>query len=345
MSGPTFSFLTTAYGTEDYIADTIESVLAQTRGDWELIVVDNGPSAEMARIVESYAAADERIMLIRQDNRGYRGGVAAAAAEARGDFVSVLDSDDLLLPEFCARVGAVLDSNPAVDAVGVDAYRFNGDDGLDLPVPYMRSIGVSEPADPSNRLSLTDVLGGRVPYYTAAVRRTAWEAVGGYEPGVDDVDESVVVWCRLVVDYDVRLIPDRLARYRLRGDSLSRDPAKVENFERQLMRSFIEGARTSNDPADRQALDTTLRRMRYHQAIRRARTALLAGDDASARSEARAAFNERASARSAVLLATLTVAPGLMRRLHPLKARVSQVVTGAVARIVAGRRRSAGTRG
>ena len=72
-TAPFVSFLTTAYQTEQYVSETIESVLAQTRGDWELIVVDNGNSDEMARIIGNYTS-DPRITLIRQDNKGYTAG-------------------------------------------------------------------------------------------------------------------------------------------------------------------------------------------------------------------------------------------------------------------------------
>lgn len=319
MTSPQFSFLTAAYRTEQYLPTTIDSVLAQTRDDWEMVIVDNGNSDEMARIIESYAARDRRIRLVRQENKGYRGGVAAAAAVARGDFVCVLDSDDQLKPEFCARVSEALNADPSIDAVGIDAYRFAEPEDLDLPIAYMRSIGVTTPADPARRLSLTDVLGGRIPYYTAAIRREAWDAVGGYEPGIDDVDESVIIWCRLAARYDARLLPDRLARYRLRPDSLSREPAKVEAFERQLMRSFVEGARGSTDLESQAALANTLRGLRYLQSIRRARYALLDGDTMAARRAARMAFVERRTVRSAAILAALTVAPGAIRRVHPAK--------------------------
>lgn len=334
MTSPLFSFLTTAYGTEQYLPGTIKSVLAQTDRNWELIVVDNGNSDAMAQIIEGYAAEDDRIRMVRQPNKGYRGGVAAAADVATGTFVCVLDSDDQLLPEFCATVRAVLDSNPSVDAVGIDAYRFGEPEDLDLPVAYMRSIGVKEAADPGRRVTLTELLGGAIPFYTAAIRRSAWDAVGGYEPGVEDVDESVIIWCRLVERYDVRLLPDRLARYRLRPDSLSRDPAKVEEFERQLMRSFVEGAGDCRSPAERRALTKTLGLLRYQQAIRRARYGLLDGDIPTARCEAKAAFAERRTARAASIMMILTVAPTALRRLHPIKSWMT-----ARAEYVLGRRR------
>ena len=253
---------------------------------------------------------------------------------AAGTFVCVLDSDDLLWPSSVPRVGCSAGRDPAVDVVGIDAYRFGEPEDLDLPVGYMRSIGVKEVADPRRRLTLTPMLGGAIPYYTAAIRRSAWDAVGGYEPGVEDVDESVIIWCRLVERYEVRLLPDRLARYRLRPDSLSREPAKVEEFERQLMRSFVEGAGDCRHPADRRALAKTLSLLRYQQAIRRARYGLLGGDIPTARREAKAAFAERRTARAASIMIILTVAPSALKRLHPVKSWMT-----ARAEYVLGRRR------
>ena len=81
VSVPLVSFLTTVYGTEDYLSATIESVLAQTSPDWEMVIVDNGLSPSVVEIVSRYAH-DGRIRLIRQENRGYRGGVTAAAEAA-----------------------------------------------------------------------------------------------------------------------------------------------------------------------------------------------------------------------------------------------------------------------
>lgn len=136
---PRLSFVTPAYRTEAYLPDTIRSVLAQTSDEWELVVVDNGNSDEVASIVGSYA--DPRIRLIRQENRGYTGGVMAGAAVARGDYLSVLDSDDQLTPDFVARILGFLESRPEADAVGCDAHLFL--DGEENPFGngYLHSIG------------------------------------------------------------------------------------------------------------------------------------------------------------------------------------------------------------
>lgn len=292
------------------------------------MIVDNGMSDDMARVVGRYLH-DPRITLVRQENRGYSGGIAAAGASARGRFLCVLDSDDHLMPGFCTRVGAVIDGRPDVDAVAVDAHLFTDTEGS-LPTGYMRSIGARRNRRGRDRLTLRDVLDGEVPYYTAAIRREAWSAVGGYASGIDDVDESVIIWLRLADRFDVRLLPDRLARYRLRGDSDSRDESTVESFERRLIRSFQVGAALTTVPEELAALDATVCRLRYHQSLRRARSAFLRNDIPAARSAAREAFSQQHSLRAAVALTSVTVAPGAVRMLYPAKQRLTST-TGRIA--------------
>ncbi|WP_330181310.1 glycosyltransferase [Nocardia sp. NBC_01503] len=329
-SEPAFSFLTTAYKTEDYLRDTIDSVVGQTLSDWELIVVDNGMSDAIAAIVDGYAD-DKRIRLVRQENKGYDGGVMAAAQVATGRFFVVLDSDDQVMPTFCEVVGETLDADPKIDAVGCDAFRFD-DSGADLPVGYYRSTNVKQRPDPSKRLKLTDLLGGLVPYYTAAIRREAWEAVGGYDRGGEELHESVVIWIRMVETYDIRVLPQRLARFRLRSDSLTRDPEKALAFMAELERTFSWAAPT--EPEEKAALDRTLRTFRYWVALHTAQKALLNGDDQAARTAAREAFEHRRTVRAAVIIVSVNVFPGLLRRIHPLKQQVSERVAHAAGRIV-----------
>src|ERR1700744_3286242 len=102
----------------------IESVLAQTSPDWELVIVDTGISPAVVEIVSRYVH-DGRIRLIRQENRGYRGGVTAAAEAASGRYLSVLDSDDKIMPSFVSVMAGVIAAEPGIDAVGCDAVQFD----------------------------------------------------------------------------------------------------------------------------------------------------------------------------------------------------------------------------
>jgi glycosyltransferase involved in cell wall biosynthesis len=327
---PVLSFLTPAYKTEAYLADTIESVMGQSDPSWELVVVDNGRSEEVADIVGTFLQ-DPRVRLVRQENQGYTGGVMAAAAAARGDFLCVLDSDDLLRQDYVRTMRGYLQAHPHVDALGCDAGLFmDGEQGT-FGRGYLRSLGRRPPSRAGQALTVVDVLGGCVPYYSAAIRREAWDAVGGYEPGVPDIDESVLIWLRLAAQYEVRLIPDRLGVYRVREQSLSRDPAKVERFESSLIRTFEMFAEETRRPELRRAAERPVRRLRYHQALRRARWCFIDGDLEAARSFARDAYRGQHTVRAAAVMGVLWLPPRVLASVYPAKQRLSALGRRAIA--------------
>ncbi|MCE0763122.1 glycosyltransferase family 2 protein [Pseudonocardia kujensis] len=329
---PSFSIMCSAYRCEEYLADTIESVVAQTRPDWELVVVDNGMSDSIAAIVERYSA-DPRVRLIRQENRRLVGGIATAAAAARGRYLVPLDSDDMLMPEFCRRMAEVLDARPEIDALSCDALLFQDGEERDMARSFLRSVTGLD-----HSLTLADLIGAHdVAPYFAAFRREAWFAAGGYAPGTDLV-EDIALFLRLVGDgYDVRVLPEKLTRYRMRDDSASRDPSSVEAFESSREQAYAEAARSAGDPEALRALDRRLRGFRYQQALRRARWSFLQGDVTAARHEAHQAFRAKPTLRSTAVVAGLSVSPRLLRAIHPVKQHLTTAGARLAAKVV-GRR-------
>ena len=324
------SFLTSAYQTERYVSETIESVLAQTRGDWQLIVVDNGNSDEMARIVSNYTS-DPRITLIRQENKGIGGGLGAAANAADGRYLCPLHSDDALEPNYCERIGALIEDDPGIDAVGCNALLFwdPDDDERQTPRDFFASIGRKTTPDPSRAASFTELLEESPPPYPGAIRRAAWDAHGGFEPSAD-VEADVTMWLRLVAaGHDVRILPDKLVRIRIRPDSDSRDPENLEAFEERLRRAFLLVGGEQGLSERAVAATGMLRRLRYYISLRRARSALLAGDVQVARTAARDAFQQRRTVRAAAVVAGLRLSPGLLAAIHPAKNRVQSAIQRA----------------
>lgn len=90
-----FSVLIPAYNIEKYIRQTIDSVLAQSFTDYEIIVIDDGSTDQTPQWLESYGT---RIQVIRQSNQGPEAARNKAASLARGEYLAMLDHDDLLLP-------------------------------------------------------------------------------------------------------------------------------------------------------------------------------------------------------------------------------------------------------
>ena len=119
---PSYSIIMAAYNASATIADAIDSVLTQTRTDWQLVAVDDGSTDDTADIVAAYAAADSRIVLVRQSNAGTACARNAGAQLASGRWWVFLDADDMLLPQYLEKQSAFMTREP-----GYDIYSTNAD--------------------------------------------------------------------------------------------------------------------------------------------------------------------------------------------------------------------------
>lgn len=94
------SIITPCYNGEKYIARTIDSVLAQTYTDWEMIIIDDGSKDGSAALVRSYVEKDSRIQFYQQENAGSAAARNNGIRRAEGQYIALLDADDLWEPEF-----------------------------------------------------------------------------------------------------------------------------------------------------------------------------------------------------------------------------------------------------
>ncbi len=106
------SIITPAYNVEPYIRSTIESVLSQTYENWEMLIVDDASTDETAKIAEEYATGDARIKVIRYtENQGAAAARNTALSRARGEYIAILDGDDMWLPEKLDRQYRFMEDN------------------------------------------------------------------------------------------------------------------------------------------------------------------------------------------------------------------------------------------
>lgn len=109
-----------AYNAERFLREAVNSVLAQTFRDWELIIVDDGSSDTTPDILASLD--DQRLSVVRQQNQGEAVARNVALDKVRGNYVAFLDADDLYLPNAIADLAGHLDANPQVDVVFSDGF-------------------------------------------------------------------------------------------------------------------------------------------------------------------------------------------------------------------------------
>ena len=111
---PLVSVIMPAYNAQRFIREAIDSVIAQTHADWELLVLDDGSSDDTCAVVEDMAAKDERIRLIKNpSNMGVAKTRNRGLDLCRGDYVAFLDSDDIWHPEKLTSQISVMKSKDA----------------------------------------------------------------------------------------------------------------------------------------------------------------------------------------------------------------------------------------
>jgi glycosyltransferase involved in cell wall biosynthesis len=117
------SVMMPAFNAAAYIRSAIESVLAQTYGDWELLIVNDGSTDGTAALVGRFT--DPRIRLLDKENGGESSARNVALDRSSGEFIAYLDADDAYLPEHLALTVAYLREHPHLDAVYTDGFHID----------------------------------------------------------------------------------------------------------------------------------------------------------------------------------------------------------------------------
>jgi glycosyltransferase involved in cell wall biosynthesis len=239
VSSQAFSVVIPAYNAKDTIGATIESVLAQSRGDFELIVVDDGSSDETPEIVRSFQS-DPRVQLIEQANQGTAGARNTGAAEARGDCVSFLDNDDLWMPTYLERIGEAFDATPGAGFAYADGWLIDERSRRVRRRTALQILGAPAvpPAAPQDFLRC---LVDRTFIRSATtIRRSVFEEVGPFDVGLSGVDDFDL-WAKiLAAGYTAVQAQGMLLVYRDRPDSLSKDALRMAEGRRKVLQRISE---------------------------------------------------------------------------------------------------------
>ena len=198
---PRVAVIVPAYNFARYIADALESVLAQTLADWECVVVDDGSTDETATVAARFAAADSRIRLLRQPNRGVSAARNLALRASTAGMVQFLDADDRLVPDKLEEHVRYLDEHQETSIVyGNIAYFRSNEPDRPMFSPHGK---LSRPILDDRVHGANDAL-GKLEHFnflhpTAALsRRTAIESVGGFCEAVHGA-EDYDLWLKCAI--------------------------------------------------------------------------------------------------------------------------------------------------
>ena len=122
---PMVSIIVPVYNAEEYISRCVDSILNQEYKDFELILVDDGSTDCSGQLIDDYAKADNRIVVIHKENGGVSHTRNLAIEHARGTYIQFLDSDDWITPDATKLLVRAAEENQC-DLVIADFYRVVG---------------------------------------------------------------------------------------------------------------------------------------------------------------------------------------------------------------------------
>ena len=256
MSDPAVSVLMAVRDGAPWVAEAVASVLGQTAGDLELIVIDDGSTDATPELLAR--VRDARLRVDRRAAAGLTPSLNRGLALARAPLVARLDADDLALPERLARQGAFLAAHPEVGLLGGGVRELDADG---------REVAVRVP--PTLDAPLRAALIRRNPFAHSAVmvRRALVERVGGYDESVP-VAQDYDLWMRLSRVTRLASLPEVVVVRRLLPARVSatRDDARLHAEARIRWRAVRGGdypwwcAVYALRPAAARALPLALRR-------------------------------------------------------------------------------------
>lgn len=206
-SSPQISVIMPVFNAERYIAEAVESILAQTFTDFEFLIVDDGSTDRSLEVLQRYAAQDNRIKLRSRPNTGYVVALNEMLADARGEFIARMDADDRSWATRFEGQLCYLESHRECVVVG-SATRWIDSDGHVLRV-HSAPLGHEE-IDAAH-LSVPEAV---ISHPAAMVRAEVFRAVGSYDPnlfGAEDLD----LWLRTAEYGQLANLPDVLLDYRM----------------------------------------------------------------------------------------------------------------------------------
>ena len=326
---PTISIITPAYNASEFLAETIASALAQTWGDFEMLIVDDGSTDATLSIARAWERRDQRVRVLTRAHGGPAAARNTAIALARGEFLALLDSDDVWLPSFLeAQMTVFRDCRPC-DIVTGNAYNRGGPrNGQPL-----KAVGSRR------QLSLLQILESESSVCIMSLfRRVVAERIGGFNEALP-VNEDYDFWVRAAHAGFVFIHnPIPLGQYRRRPDSLSAQELQMLTGAIGVLRQARELC--AGRAPELAAIDQQLERLEEERLMASGKANLVRRDYAAAADDFSSLLDVRRDLMSAAIARMSRYIPGALlccyrvKRMWTIRARavaayLSQINPGA----------------
>jgi glycosyltransferase involved in cell wall biosynthesis len=240
MAKPKFAVIIPAYNAEATLSVALRSVRAQTRQDFEVVIVNDGSTDTTVEVAADFVDTDPRIRLVSQENRGPAAALNTGIQESTAELVAFFAADDLLLPTYLEEMGALANSHPGLALFSTDAWMFD-----DETHRVRRHTAMQAMHPPRDRVLLADRLFDELMsrdfiYGEATVRRSALEEVGSYNQTLRAA-EDWEMWLRLAANgFGSAKSSKPLALYRRHARQITADPRRLVEGNKALFEIVLQ---------------------------------------------------------------------------------------------------------
>lgn len=303
---PVVSVVMPAFNASRYIGAAIDSALAQTFADLEILVVDDGSTDDTADIVARAAARDARVRLIRQSNGGVSVARNAALRASRGQYIALLDSDDIWEPGFLAAQVTILDNRPDIAIVTANAFILGGPRDGQPARPF---------PDPRPQPTAAGIVADEAAVFIMCVfRRAVYETIGGFDES-KATNEDYDYWIRAAhAGFRFLRHDTPLGHYRTHPTSLSANESRMHRGILVVLKQHR--PRIAGSPEESAVLERQIARFETDLMAAEARAALESGDYTSAAKHLDALGSRRPSPSLTVARSLVRWTPGLLAWLY-----------------------------
>ncbi|MHB1354748.1 MAG: glycosyltransferase family 2 protein [Anaerolineae bacterium] len=213
-STPTVSVNMCIYNGQEFIGEAIDSILAQTFTDWEMILVDDGSTDGTAAMLASYS--NPKLRVFHRPHQGISKSRNYAISQARGEFIAVLDADDVAHPNRLSCQVNYLRKHPLVVALGC-AYE-------QIDLMRNRTLNIAPPCT-NDAIRKAMISGNPICHSSVMIRRSVLNQAGIYNESLRYA-EDYELWSRLAQVGELANLPVTLVARRFHDRSVSNDMSK-----------------------------------------------------------------------------------------------------------------------
>jgi glycosyltransferase involved in cell wall biosynthesis len=230
---PRVSVIIPAYNHEKYVAETLQSVFAQTYRDYELLIIDDASTDQTVNVIKQFYEPRMKLFCLNK-NQGGTGPLNYCVKQAQGEFIAIVNSDDAWFEHKLEKQVLFLDAHPETGAVFTYPQYINeNSEYLPDGTPATSRVFLQPNRTRFEWLRHFFFFGNCLCHPTVLIRKKCYEEIGLYDERLFQTPDFDM-WVRLCMKYEIHILQEKLIKFRIRdnGENVSAPtPAKISRTE------------------------------------------------------------------------------------------------------------------